>query len=424
MASLALIQYSSHRSQIEAGNLIWKAQAQDRNIDGLPQIIWKDQRPWREVNLWALTCATDKSKKVKTIVSAMKHMHAYANWLEAEDITWHHFPDREADRCLVRYRGHLIAQRDNGEISPSTAQHRMNAIIKVYRWLKESKLISEANELWEDSKIGVMIQDTFGFKRSIERSTTNLAIPNRRIIGSNLEDGLLPVTSNCMKSILEHSKKHASQELDLMLRLGFATGMRFGTICDLKIKTIDRAAPSPNMRGYYHIAIGPGAHPPVHTKYDVTGQIWIQEDLLEEVKKYIYSTRRLLRQSMAKESDRQNIFLNRYGRPYATEGTDSSQSLSVEMGRLRKSGLRKGIAAFLGFHFHRSRCTFATELTRIGLKHCGVGDTLQLVKDQLLHRDEATTLKYIKFVQDSQTKEELSNEFTIAFLGLFGVADE
>lgn len=418
MASLALIQYSRHLSVIENGHVTWKARGDKKNIEGLPQIIWADQKPWREANLWAATHATGKQANTKTITSTMKHLHAFANWLESEQITWYHFPDREADRCLIMYRGHLISLRDAGYIAPSTAQHRMNAIIRVYRWFQKAKLISADLQMWEDKKIGVRIQDIFGFKRTIERSTTNLAISNRRLIGSDLEDGLLPISVDCVTTILKYSNKHASKELDLMLRVGFCTGMRIGTICDLKIKTIERATPVPDMSGYWYIAIGPGAHPPVQTKYSVTGQVWIEGHLLNEIKEYIYSTRRLKRQVLAKDQYRQNIFLNRFGRPYATEGTDSSQSLNIEIGRLRKSGLAMGLYAFRDFHFHRTRCTFATELARAGLKHCGVGMTVSLVKDQLLHKDEATTLKYIKFIQNSEVKEELSNEFTAVFLGL------
>lgn len=424
MASLVLIKFSRHQPVVEDDHVIWNAHGEGKkDIDGLPQIIWEDQMPWREANLWATSRATGKKVNIKTIISTMKHVHAFANWLEDERLTWYHFPDRESDRCLVMYRGHLISQRDLGHIAPSTTQHRMNAIIRVYRWFKAYNLISADLPMWEDKKVGVKIQDTFGFERTIERSTTDLAIANRRVIGSNLEDGLLPVASSCVTTILEYSKEHASKELDLMLRLGFCTGMRIGTICDLKIKTIEHATPVPDMNGYWYIAIGPGAHPPVHTKHSVTGQIWIEEQYLNELKEYIYSTRRLKRQALAKESNRQNIFLNRFGRPYATEGRNSSRSVNIEIGRLKKSGLGLGLYAFRGFHFHRTRCTFATELARIGLKHCSVSLTLSLVKNQLLHRDEATTLEYIKFVQNSQAKEELSNEFTAAFLGLFTKTD-
>jgi hypothetical protein len=49
----------------------------------------------------------------------------------------------------------------------------------------------------------------------------------------------------------------------------------------------------------------------------------------------------------------------------------------------------------------------------------GVAGTLAMVKEALLHKDESTTLKYIKFVQHSPIKEAIANEFTKAFMGIF-----
>jgi hypothetical protein len=39
--------------------------------------------------------------------------------------------------------------------------------------------------------------------------------------------------------------EHCSLELQLMLRLGFDTGMRLGSICDLKVRTLSNAIPDP-----------------------------------------------------------------------------------------------------------------------------------------------------------------------------------
>ncbi|MDF7225046.1 hypothetical protein [Proteus mirabilis] len=55
----------------------------------------------------------------------MSHLLAYAKWLEAESIQWWNFPERESESCLVRFRGALVAARNNGELAPSTASHRM-----------------------------------------------------------------------------------------------------------------------------------------------------------------------------------------------------------------------------------------------------------------------------------------------------------
>ena len=383
MATLETIRHVLHRDEIVNGRVEWVAAKGRKVLEGLPQIVWTDQNPWREANLWALEQATTNKKNIKTIVSAMTGLHAYAKWLEKEDVSWWEFPAREADRCLVRYRGALIEARDGGELAPSTAKQRMATVIRFYRWLWARRLISPEWPMWKERQAGIRITDTFGFERTLLMTSTDLAIPNRRRIGDGLEDGLLPVSVTSRNSILSFANRHASQELALLLRLGFRTGMRLGTLTDLKVGTLDRAVPDPSFPTWFRIAIGPGAHPAVHTKFGVTGQVWIETGDLQLLKDYVFSARRLKRQALATPKHRDNVFLTRFGGRYGTEGVEMSRALNVEMGRLRKAGLAAGHNAFRAFHFHQSRCTFATELARMAIKHGGVSVAIQLVKQAL-----------------------------------------
>lgn len=418
MATLETIRYVPHRDEITNGRVEWVKAKGRKVIERLPQILWMDHTPWREANLWALQQSTSSRKNIKTVASAMTSIHAYAKWLEKEDVNWWDFPAREADRCLVRYRGALIDARDGGELAPSTAQQRMAVVVRFYRWLWATRLISPEWPMWQDKQVGVRITDTFGFERTLMMTSTDLAIPNRKAIGDGLEDGLLPVSVANRNVILAFASSHASEELALMLRLGFRTGMRLGTITDLKIGSLERAVPDPSFPTWYRLAVGPGAHPPVHTKFGVTGQIWIEEGDLQMLKDYAFSSRRLKRQALAKPEYRENVFLTRFGGRYGAEGADMSRSLNVEIGRLRNKGVAAGHSVFRTFHFHQSRCTFATELARVAIRHGGVNVAIQLVKQALLHKNESTTIKYIRFVEKSAVMAEAADAFTQSFLGL------
>lgn len=266
--------------------------------------------------------------------------------------------------------------------------------------------------------MGIQLKDQFGFERTVIRNSTDLAITNRKVLGSSLEDGLLPVPTKDIASLLEFSESHTTEELHLMLRLGFGTGMRYGTIADLKVKTVERAAPDASLPGYFRLAVGPGAHPPVHTKFGVTGQVLISVIDLEVLKFYIFSPRRLKRQAQAKIEHRDHIFLTRFGSLLGPQGNDTSRSLNVELGRLRTKGLAMGLNCFRNFKFHQSRCTFATLLARTAIRHGSVSFAIELVMKALLHKNESTTLKYIKFVEQNETMNELSDEFTLSFLGI------
>lgn len=419
MASLEKISYTATKTDVLDGVLSRTPDPSKKLVNEFPQIVWADQTPWREANLWAFS-QKHNGIDPKTTLSSLTHLHAYAKWLERERISWWHFPARESERCLTKFRGELIAARNRGDLAPSTATQRMGVIIRFYRWLSATRLLSTDWPMWTDKQVGLKLLDEFGFARTMMVSSTNLAIPNRKAPGEKLEDGLAPLSRDSSQEILRFALQKASHELYLMLKIGFGTGMRIGTICDLRIATIQRAVPDLQFPGFYKLAVGPGAHPPVHTKFGVTGQIWISEGNLLLLKEYIYSTRRLLRQGKASTEDRDAIFLTRDGNLFGKGDGNSSRGISVQLGRLKKAGVANGIVSFRGFKFHQTRCTFATELARSALAHGTVSMTIQIVKDALLHKSEKTTFSYIRFIEKTSAMSKVANEFTREFLGIAG----
>lgn len=412
MATLEFIEFQSERPQIAGSAVEWIASRS--TLQNLPVICWENGDTWSEANLWAFEEATSKDKNIKTVNSAMSGLLSYAKWLEAEGVEWWHFPAKEKERCLNRYRGELIRARDSGLLAPSTASARMATVIRFYRWLKQNNLLCSEWPMWADRQIGIRITDTFGFEHTLRVLSTDLAIPNRRVAGAvRLEDGLLPISPRSMRAILEFADEKASVELALMLRIGFGTGLRIGSICDLKVETLLNARLQD--QAWHWLQVGPGARPPVATKLGVTGSVPVSKELLNRALEYAASTRRLKRQGKAKAGIHDNLFLTRLGAAY---GSDSSRAVNVELGRLRKAGLAAGVDAFLGFHFHRSRATFITELMRAALKYMPVGDAITFVRRAALHRADATTLAYVKFIHTTKAMAEAADAFTRDFMGL------
>jgi len=415
MAYLESIDFNSHIATIvPGGGMDWRPEKNSKVISQLPQIIWSDASPWREANVWAKSIASS-SISIKTVWSLMKHIHAYANWLERNEINWWDFPDRESERCLIRYRGDLIRSRDSGNLAPTTAQHRMSAVIRLYKWLVSNKVISDSIPLWNERQVGIFIRNSFGYRRTIIQKSSDLAIPCSPAIGECLEDGLLPVSHADVKTIMDFVEQHASIELYLMLRLGFNTGMRFGSISNLRVSTIYNAARKSSLDGYGRINLGPGAQPPVHTKFGVNGQAFISHTDLGLMEDYCLSSRRLSRAAKALPMDRDLVFLTRFGKPYGTEGSDFSQAINVELFRIRKRALESGLYCFKNFHFHQTRCTFATELARIALPY-GAQFALQIVKEALLHKNESTTIRYIKFIEKDAIMKKAADSFFMTML--------
>jgi integrase len=222
-----------------------------------------------------------------------------------------------------------------------------------------------------------------------------------------------------MTSVLEFARANASEELFLFLLCGFYSGMRLGTIADLKIETLERAIPDPASPELFRISVGPGAKPPVQTKFGVSGSIPIPAQLLYQLREYASSVRRLRRQARAEPGLRGLLFLTKSGGAYSRRGGFRSSAINVEMSKLRRRAAAcDGPRALLSFRFHQTRATFATELARIAIGICGSIGAIAVVKEALLHRHEATTLRYIRFVERQPIKAALADEFTRALLGI------
>ncbi|MEL2330804.1 site-specific integrase, partial [Klebsiella pneumoniae] len=71
-----------------------------------------------------------------------------------------------------------------------------------------------------------------------------------------------------------------------------------------------------------------------------------------------------------------------------------------------------GLKQFQEFKFHQTRATFGTQLMRLAMDVLpSQVDAIVFVRDAMLHKDEATTWKYVKFIEKEPIKEALSDEF-------------
>ena len=413
MARLESIRYVSRRAEVHGGRVQWLDDP-DITIERLPQLFWENQTTWGEVNMWALEQASGGSD-IKTVQRNMQHMLSYMKWLEQEGVGWWHFPEAKRERCLNRFRGYVVRMRDAGEVAPSTASARMATVIRFYRWLKSTGLLSISWPMWAERQVGIRLTNVFGLEHTLRVTSTDLSISNIKVAGAiSLEDGLMPLTIQGMREIIDFADAKASEELALMLRVGFGTGLRLGSILDLKVTTLENARLDP-LSGWYKVAVGPRAHPPVATKFNISGMVPIPALLLERLREYAHSTRRLKRQALAARENRGLLFLNRFGVPYSGE---ASRAINVQMSRLRDAGEAASVSVLREFHFHRTRPTFATALMRVALKFLPVGEAVQLVRESCLHKNEATTMKYVKFIEINKAMAEAADAFSEAFMGL------
>ncbi len=412
MATLEYIHYTPHRPQIDAGVVRWVVDEAICSMDRLPQVMWKSGEPWREVNLWAMEMARNRDVKLRTIVSLMEHLHKYCNWLEqaVPAVDWRHFPQTKSERVLVRFRGDLIDKRDSHVLMPSTATARMNAAIRFYRYAADKNFIGREAPKWQDRLALLPYFDHAGFNRTMARVTTDVSIPNRQRVGLRLEDGLLPLTERHKLDLLNFARDNASTELHLALLIGSYTGARVGTIVTLHITALDDAVRDPALQGMWLVKCGPGTG--IKTKFDVNGDLLIPDELMAHLRTYVSSRRHIDRVVKADKSNRKLVFLTRLGAPYKVKAIDR------EMVDLRRAGQAAGLKFLQRFKFHQTRATFGTWLVKLCLEVSSVKAAIAFLMEAMFHKDEATSFKYVKFIERTNDSVAIEKAFAESFMGL------
>lgn len=411
MANLEFVDFTPMREVIEGQSVRWERDQLARPVKGLPQLFWGDGSGWWEANHFAIEKVTSASgNDLQTIKALMKHLQAYANWLEERKLDWRHFPDREGERPIFLWRGDLIDQRKTGAIKPSTASARMRAAIQFYRHADAHGLVSRNSPMWREQGVIIPYFDAKGFKRSLLRVKTNLSIPNRARHGARLEDGLTPLRQEHMVQLLRFLEDQGWEEQHLMWSIGFFTGARIGTITSLRVHHVENALEDLGTPGFYLLPVGPGTG--VATKFDVSGNLLMPAPLRDALLEYAYAMQRLNRQDKAAPENRSLLFLTAQGNSYV----ESSFS------RLMTAMRREAVAARLHFmanvKFHQSRCTYGTSVLEIALRVTDAATAIGFLKQVMLHKDEATSLKYVRFRENQSAQAKLADAYSKAFSGL------
>lgn len=409
MATLEKIDIAPVRFEYGQNGIDWVITS--NKVTTVPHIFYSDGSPWLEANKYAIDKLNSTTgNNPKTVESNHRHLKAYADWLELTKTDWMHFPNRKSERCLFRYRGYLVEQRNKRIIAPSTASARMSAAIRFYRWVKQNNLIA-VNEMWADRIKSFRYFDSVGFERTVQVASSELTIPNIKTSSEYmLEDGLLPISDLNKKKLLDFLFSNEMTELYLIFKIAFFTGARSETIRTLRIENIENSIFDPLSNKIKRIAVGPGTK--VLTKYGVRGSLIIPSQLVEELENYAYSVRRLVRANRASKDKRSILFLTQRGNSY------SETSFTKLISNLRKQLIQSGHSEFMSLKFHQSRATFGTTLMKIALNEFpDKTDAIRFVRDCMLHKKESITWKYVKFVETTPIKKALSDEFFNIFVG-------
>lgn len=417
MARIEFIEYAPTWIDIENNNVIRNSSQRGPNGLVIPQIFWRSNMPWREANAWLLTLALDNTKDEGTVKDKAYGILTCAKFLESEQIAWDEFPSRTDRRSLNRLRGSLILKREENYFAPSTSSSRMSAAILFYSWAAENRLLNTPRDSTEGTNIVVHYQDRQGRTRRKNVVTNRLHIKCKTTAAA-VPEGVWPVSIEDQEKILDFADAWAPIEIALMLTIGFYTGLRIGTITSLKVQTIHQALKHPMSENMSVIAVGPGASPAVATKFGITGHIDIPTTLIDYLKSYCTSARRIARTQKSAPENRNLLFLTKFGNPYARGSKGSSNPINTAMSELRRVARELKFSQLYDFNFHRTRATFATDFARI----CVAMDSFNAIgniKRQLLQKDERSAWRYIHFIEKAEIANASANRFTREFRGTF-----
>lgn len=447
MARLEYIRLPLERSVVDNGAVRFERQevvdSRTRlrmpvTAERVPQIVWQSGDFWGEANLWLLRrvrMLLSGDIKEATIVANGKDLLAYANWLEDSGKLWWQCPIRDDERPLNLYRGFLVAsagpeapeslaKKGNvprpGVLSPLLASRRMSTVKAFYLWLLKEEILSPGFQLWTEKAIRIPYEDAFGFRRHIEAVQSSLDIKVARIQNQDgLEDGLQPVSLKVRDAILDLAYRRSSRELFFMLSLGFWSGLRLGTICDLKIQTLENALPIHNNPDLKLLSIGPQANPPVQMKFGQNGSgVVIPVRLLDELMDYAVGLERGKRVAAAKPQHKGLLFLTKKGNPYGSKGADRSPTVNAEVSRLKRTAREEGLNID-NFVFHWSRATFATMWSRVAREQGRLDSFFPTLKNMMAHKHDRTTWRYIRWVEKEEVRAAVMDEFTRTMFGRF-----
>lgn len=383
-------------------------------IKGYPQLYWSDGRAWDIANLWAASFyrrIQTGDMDLQTLISKMYSERTYMQYLEDNDLEWTYFPLTQSERCLHRFCSHLNGARKRGVMTYRTAKTKMGNTIELYSWVDLNGLFSVDVDVSQYLPLSVRVENKTGLERSLAVKKTELRIRGTKGIGERVEDGLLPVNYMTQYLILELAEKFCSLEVYLMLLIGFNSGMRLGSICDIKLLTLKHARKSDDG-SFYYLSLGPSVrYAPVATKFGMSGEVPIPAYIYDKLVGYSGESRRILRGGKASTENKKLLFLNRDGESYCRKGGNRSSSVNGEIRMLRQVALQRGVK--LDFKFHQTRATFGTNFVMENLDKPGVRlvSVIGALRDLLLHKNEKSTMTYIKFVQNHKIKEGWANEY-------------
>ena len=408
-----------------------------------PVIIQGNGEPWEIGNLYLVhKLQNENHYESRTYRGIADHLLDYLRFLEDSQLDFLYFPQNNRLKVTYRYREHLIDQAVRGEIGAGTGTARINAVVKFYREIIESRIVGEAKlgvQPFQDVYKYIKTLNRYGIAGAVKVKSHDLAIKKQTpaVLPDRIVDGgyLRPLDVEDQEIILR-SLLLSSREYQLMFYFALFTGARIQTVCTLRISSLNGAFDKDDM---LRLKVGVGTG--IDTKGGRQMVLLVPGWLIRDIKVYVKSEEAVKRQSRAfyRESDENYVFLSKNGNPYYT-----SKKEIIDRERAQRYGsggggenanmapLQDGAAIrqfiseillpriysdnenFQKFTFHDLRATFGMNLLESLLGSKGddrVTEVLDEVQQRMGHKDKKTTLQYLNFKSRLKRKNSVQSKF-------------
>lgn len=281
----------------------------------MPAVLWSDSEPWLPAMAYLRKKAFDSHAtggSPTTIVLHATALAAYATFLEgSEDLSRDCLPEDRSLRPTYRYRGHLIGRVNARNLARSTAANHISVLTAFYAWAAHQGYLVQSAQPYKPRQVAVRYTDVIGQDRVKVVTTSDLAIRRPSVASHGVEEGCKPLRMADRDRVLAIAKDHFRPEFELVLKVGFFTGMRLGTILGLTYTTLRHHFPSQDIPSWISINVGPEHG--IATKRGVTYAPSMPAPLFEELITYCRSVRRAIRGKNASLEDKDLVLLNKNG---------------------------------------------------------------------------------------------------------------
>lgn len=418
----------------------WKSPRGDKpgKVPLFSVVLEASGEPWPEANIWLIWRAMSTERDISsTLASSAKDLADFRRFLEDAELDYLKFPQNQIYRPTYRYRANLSLRVESGEVKISTANRRLNTMVRFYRWLiEDEQVFMPSAPPWITKRTAVRFTARYGSTMVKELATTDMKVharPSSSEFDGTIDDGgkLRPLPREEQEWLMLALIALNNYTMTLVHLVGILSGARIQSILTLRLGHVSTKR-HVGVDGCVAIPAGPGTG--IDTKDDKTITLWIPAWFYEMLQVYARSKSASKRRAKAfgGDNEQQYLFLSVKGAPFYRSKDDQAVSPSRryrEEGQAVRQFMSEKVTPYIRTHFsksfsyrfHDTRATFGMNLvdSRIPLVNLPEGHPdritlsrlLNYVMQRMSHESIDITERYLNFRKNIKLLREAQDEW-------------